>query len=494
MNLESRIFGEIVKECDKLRLRYHAYHNNVHKEWVRNRKRIENPSPKEIKVPEYWESNRLYNPFYVRSNAKAIARSIARKIEAGVYVPVPPIEKLIQKSSGGYRTISIYQIPDAAVSRLFYERLLSKNKHRFSSFSYAYRNDRNVHFAIQDISLDIERDSRTFIAEFDFSDFFGSIRHDYLLDQLHVNGFAVSGEEEIVIKSFLKGRDKGIPQGTSISLFLANLVCWQLDKSLEKEGLRFARYADDTVIWSQDYTRICKSFELIEDFSKRVGVRINVGKSDGISLLSSEGMATEINAKNSFDFLGYSIGVGVCSIKKSAERRIKKQISYIFYRNLIQPVQVVPFGAFELDRNLLVAIMHVRRYMYGGLSRDDLNRYLGGRKRWLNFKGVMSFYPLVNNERQLKELDGWLLSVAFRSIRRRAALLGGYSTGFCSHPLYACGRSELLLHLNGNKVKREGGFELPSFFLMYKALKKGLLDAGIERVMHPESVKYDYME
>jgi RNA-directed DNA polymerase len=34
--------------------------------------------------------------------------------------------------------------------------------------------------------------------------------------------------------------------------------------------------------------------------------------------------------------------------------------------------------------------------------------------------------------------------------------------------------------------------ELPNLMLVYKALKRGLRDDGIERVMHPESSKYAY--
>lgn len=55
-----------------------------------------------------------------------------------------------------------------------------KNRHRFSLFSYAYRNDRNVHFAIQDISVELSQGSRIFVAEFDFSKFFDSNSHKYL--------------------------------------------------------------------------------------------------------------------------------------------------------------------------------------------------------------------------------------------------------------------------------------------------------------------------
>lgn len=499
MNLESVILSKIISECNKIIEKYHAYHNAVHTEWLRQRKRIRLVPCKEIKTPEYWDIDRRFNPFYVKSNAKAIAKSIARKINSATYVPEEPYSKEIPKSSGGVRNLTIYQIPDAAVSRYFYERLLNKNKHRFSSFSYAYRSDRNVHFAIQDISVDLQNDARTFIAEFDFSDFFGSIEHNYLYAQFSENGFLISEEEERVIRAFLNLSGRGIPQGTSISLFLANLVCWKLDKSFEKEGLKFARYADDTVVWSQDYAKICKSFVLIENFSKEVGVKINVKKSDGISLLARDGLRAEISPKQSFDFLGYSIGVGRSSIKKTAELRIKKQISYLLYRNLIKPIQNKPFVSLIVptdgkDQALLMAIMQIRRYMYGGLMLSDIRDYLKGRRRWLDFKGVMSFYPLVNDLDQLRSLDGWLLSAVYRALKHRAKLFRYHGIS-CSHLRpFTLDRNQLLVFLRKTKVGGEKILELPSFVLIYHALQKGVREHGVERVMHPESVKYDYTE
>ena len=180
MYLEDYLRKVIDEESDKLILRYHAYHNALHNEYLRNQKRISDPPRKTIKRPDYWQEDKKFNPFYVKRKSKSIARSIAKKISEQTYKPYSPHTKEIPKLGGGLRSIAVYQIPDAAVSRIFYNRLLAKNKHRFSSFSYAYRNDRNVHFAIQDIWLDISRDARSFIAEFDFSDFFGSISHDYL--------------------------------------------------------------------------------------------------------------------------------------------------------------------------------------------------------------------------------------------------------------------------------------------------------------------------
>lgn len=497
MSLEIELKGRLLIECHKLIDRHHSYHNNLHIEWLRNRNRVAGAPPKEVRVPEYWDLDPKFNPFYVRKNAAAIAKSIARKINAHTYTPNKPHRKTIPKSGGGERELTVFQIPDAAVSSYFYSRLLAKNRHRFSSFSYAYRNDRNVHFAIQDIAVDLAQNARTFIAEFDFSDFFGSIDHAFLFAQFDENGFLVSEEDKEVIRAFLRGRERGIPQGTSLSLFLANLVCWKLDKSLEKAGLKFARYADDTVIWSPDYSAICDSFNIVDAFSRNAKVPINLKKSDGISLLSKDGLAAEIASKPSFNFLGYAIGVDRVSVRDKTVQRIKKQVSYLLYRNLVQPLKTKPLKglvipANDRDKALLTAMLQVRRYLYGGLLHRDLVAYIKGQRKSLHFKGVMSFYPLLNDVTQLRELDGWLVSTISRCVQGRSKLL--LSHGFDrrhSFP-FNVDRDELLGKYRRKRIYGKRLLEVPSFQLIYKALRRGVIEAGIERVMHPESSKYGY--
>ena len=137
MNIENQLRNKIIQECDKLIIRHHEYHNHLHAEWMRNKARLKDVPTKVIQTPEYWQIDQKFNPFYVKSKATAIAKSIAKKIEENTYVPIDPFHKRIPKVTGGTRELIIYQIPDAAVSKYFYSRLLAKNKHRFSSFSYA---------------------------------------------------------------------------------------------------------------------------------------------------------------------------------------------------------------------------------------------------------------------------------------------------------------------------------------------------------------------
>ncbi|AUR50768.1 reverse transcriptase domain-containing protein [Aquella oligotrophica] len=307
MLLGQRIARYIKEEAEKLIERYNLYHNVVHVEYVRNKKRLGDNCPnKDIKFPDYWQDNRKFNPFYVRKKYKAIAKSITKKIISREYKPNQPYVRQVPKSDGTTRDVTIFQIQDAAISKMYFDKLLTKNKHRFSSFSYAYRNDRNVHFAIQDIFVDFQNHNRMFVAEFDFSKFFPSISHKFLKLQFDENGFNISDEEKFIINSFLAintNDNTGIPQGTSLSLFLANLSCWYIDKELEKLGVKFARYADDTLIWSSDYSKINAACIIINNFSKTSGIKINVKKSAGVSLITQTNLPSEIKKSNYIDFL-----------------------------------------------------------------------------------------------------------------------------------------------------------------------------------------------
>ena len=275
------------------------------------------------------------------------------------------------------------------------------------------------------------------------------------------------------------------------------MTCWKFDQDLEKEGIKFSRYADDTIAWSPDYAKVCNSFELINEFSRSAGVKINHSKSEGISLLTKEGLPSEIVAKTTLDFLGYSLSVDTVSIKDKSLRKIKKEISYILYRNLIQPLKQASLAgrsipANDKDKSFLSAMSEIRRYMYGGLSKKQIKDFLSGRSKRIYFKGVMSFYPLVDDVDQLTKLDGWVLSVIYRALKLRCKLLASHGHNRSHSFPFNLSRQELLEICAKKVVSGKYLLEIPSSLLIHKALKKGLRESGIERIMNPDSLNYDY--
>ncbi len=491
--IEMYIFEEAKKHINK----YHQYHNSLQIEYNRIQKRLKNHSEKEIKIPEYWNKDKKFNPFYVLKNRKSIANSIAKKIKEGEYIPNRPTIINKEKKGGGQRKISIFQVHDAAISNYYYKRLLSKNKHRFSSFSYAYRDDRNVHFAIQDISIELKKTSRLFVAEFDFSKFFDTINHEFLFSQFKENGFLITEEEEKIVKSFLnlQSESKGIPQGTSLSLFLANVTCWELDRMLEDIGVRFARYADDTLIWSRDYTKIVKAAEIIEVFSKKAGVNINHNKSEGISLLVPEGMSAEmLKNKNYVEFLGYKIGSKSIGIKDESIRKIKQRITSILYQNLIYPIKAtnnMKETPTYRDKDYLVAICQIRKYLYGDLTEEKIKAYLTGSNKRIIFKGIMSFYLLIDDIEQMKNLDKWLCRTIVNTLKLRKKMLSNYGIVVDKFP-YTLTNENLISKSSKELIKGKELFKIPSFLRINKAINKGVERCGIVKVMNPNADIYNY--
>lgn len=70
------------------------------------------------------------------------------------------------------------------------------------------------------------------------------------------------------------------------------------------------------------------------------------------------------NTKSQVEFLGYAISVDNVSIKNASVAKIKKQISYILYKHLIQPLNNKPLKAIKIpvndkDEALLSAICEI---------------------------------------------------------------------------------------------------------------------------------------
>ena len=95
----------------------------------------------------------------------------------------------------------------------------------------------------------------------DLEKFFDQVNHDRLMSRLAtrigdkrvlklIRRFLSAG---VMIDGLVSPAPKGTPQGGPLSPLLSNMVLDELDKELEKRGLRFVRYADDCVIYVRSY-------------------------------------------------------------------------------------------------------------------------------------------------------------------------------------------------------------------------------------------------
>lgn len=499
------------QECDKHIARHFDYLYQLHEDIGRKSVRLGAIVPKQIKHPPYWAIDDRFNPFKVRASRglEKYSYTISKKIQNKTYKPATAVIQSIPKDGGGQRQVCIFQLPDSALSRLVYKSLLKKNVNRFSAHAYAYREDKGAHDAVINIFSEWCNLDRIYVAEFDFSKFFDNVRHEYIWDILERQGFLYTPEESFIIKQFLSckqaplsdydpmggdPRDRGIPQGTSISLFLANAVCWELDRALERLGVGFTRYADDTLIWSHSYDRIVQAYKIINNHSTRMGAPINIEKSEGITLVTTLGHKDpEMKAKHSVTYLGYRISLDNISIAHKRIEKIKARISYIVYQNLIQPLRNGIYNQNRLagvDLDYVVALYQVRRYLYGGLDSYRLQRYLSGAIPNLKFRGLMSYYPIVNDAKQLSQLDGWLIHTFKQALKLRQSLWQSHAAinllGPIPNWIDQVGYFKRWTGSNG----RTYDLQIPSFLLINKAMQLAIRKKGLAVIANPKGTYY----
>jgi RNA-directed DNA polymerase len=391
-------------------------------------------------VPDWWNLDRGFNPYLIRSRAGHIAYTIQRKLEALTYAPRRPVERWIPKPSGGERPVNVYQVGDSAVSKMVFESLLRKNLPLLSARCYAYRKDLTTQDAVRYIHSAFRGRKRLYVAEYDFSKYFDHIAHEHLQEMLE--RLFVTSVERCVIDAFLttpasdatayepaggRPRTCGIPQGTSISLFLANAAALEMDRALEDHGVGFVRYADDTLIWSTDYGRLVAAVDILQEHADAMAVPINFEKSHGIRMLVAPGVASELVSTPSVEYLGYDIGLESTGLKSANEKKIKGRMQKVIFETLLReplagtqnPSRLAP----HLDRDYAVVISRLKRYLYGDLSEREVRRYQTRGAPIRRFKGVMAGFPLLDDSASLQALDAWLLTQLWLAMRKRGEVL-----------------------------------------------------------------------
>lgn len=498
--------SDIESEAEKLVRRHQQYAAKLHDEAVRRLRRSGSRPAKVVQSPAYWAVDPGFDPYHVRTHAAHIGYAIDRSLANRTYVPRPAVSYDVPKDGGGTRSVSVFQVADNAVSRRVFKNLMAKNSSRFSSHCYAYRTDVTLHDAILDIATDIRGKRRLFVAEFDFTKYFDNIEHDHVERVLTDQRFFVTDLERFALRSFLSAptvplgayvssqgtpRQRGIPQGTSVSLFLANLVAQPLDRELERIGVGFARFADDTVIWSEDYSAVCRAANALEEAAVAIGVDINFSKSPGVSILTPDSNAAEFKSKRSIEYLGHSLSAAGISIRPRAIARIKQWLSYLVYANLIQEPQrgVLVAGrvAPSIDRDYVVMIGQIRRYLYGDLSETQLRRYLGRSTPRISYRGLLSFYPLVDDDELLRELDGWLLHTVHAALRLRGRLFTAGGIGGLPTP-HGLPPSGLLTLIGTSSTGSRLDLRLPSFARMARLVRKASRVYGANAIANPASL------
>jgi RNA-directed DNA polymerase len=189
-------------------------------------------------------------------------RDLHARVHRGAYRARPSRRVFIPKPDGRQRPLGIAALEDKILQRALVEVLNAIYETDFLGFSYGFRPGRSPHHALDALAAGIVGEKVNWVLDADFSDYFSSLDHQWLVRFLEhriadrrvlrlIQKWLASG---VIENGSWTAFDEGVPQGASVSPLLANVYAhYVLDLWAHQWRRRHARGDVVIVRWADDF-------------------------------------------------------------------------------------------------------------------------------------------------------------------------------------------------------------------------------------------------
>lgn len=354
---------------------------------------------------------------------------IWNRMSSGTYFPPPVRAVEIAKAHGpGTRMLGVPTVGDRVAQTVVAARLETAVEPVFHPDSYGYRPGRS---ALDAVAVCRKRCwEYNWVVEFDIRKFFDSVRWDLIVKA--VEAHTADRWVLLYVKRWLAAdlqrpdgslqkRDRGTPQGSSVSPVLANLFMhYAFDVWLSREfpTVAFERYADDAVVHCVTRAQASKVLAALHERMAEVGLELHPDKTKIVYCKDSNRRGDFEHT--SFTFLGYTF-------QPRAARR-KDGVKFLCF---------LPAISKDALRKISARVRSWRLHRRTGQSGADLARVINPVARgWMAYYGAFyrgALYPVLHRintyllrwiMNKYKKLRTW--KKAIQSMRNAVALQPRY--------------------------------------------------------------------